>query len=649
VIRAKISHVLITFRGNMADIAWIDLSTGKVRYADLEPAITRLYLGGRGLGAKMLFELVDPTIKPFDPENCLIFTTGPFSGTPWPTSSRTHVTFKSPATGVYGYANSGGHFGPELARAGFRALVVTGKAASPVYLAVRKNEIAIHPADHLWGLGTYATQDALLGEDGESGKSGRVMCIGPAGENRVLIAALINDYGRAAARGGPGAVMGSKNLKAIHVIADQAIQSSRDFLQATKKSSQHLISDPKNQGLMSVGTVCLLRPKNLGGDLPAKNHQLGQVPFIDRIDPKALESYKTRKVGCACCPIRCSRISEVKDGQYKATIEGPEYETTDALGPMVWNSDPEVIIRANYLCNEFGLDTISTGVTIAFAMECHQRGILNDDELSLEWGDPETILGLIDKIGRREGIGNILADGVKRAADTIGQGADAYAMQVKGLEMPRQEPRFAKGFGLGHATANRGADHLYALPAIDLSGSWDVARKIFPEEILEGLMDPANETYKPDMVIYGEHFCAITDSLGICKFSTTEEYSQLPADLLPGLNAKGFSMTEDKLLEAGERIVNLERLYNIREGLGRKDDHLPERFTGEELPLLANEVDEKSGKTYLGGYLRSGALKDFDAMLDRYYQLRGWDLNGCPKKATLNRLGLSAEGKKVLK
>jgi len=632
----------------MPNIAWIDLTKNIVQYTETQPDLINNFLGGRGLGAKLLFDAVRPEVKPFDPENCIIFTTGPFSGRPWPTASRIHVTFKSPATGAYGYANAGGHIGPELARAGFTALVVTGQSQSPVYLEVSQGKVAICPAHHLWGLGTYATQEALLGSDGENGKSGRVICIGPAGENLVKTAALINDYGRAAARGGPGAVMGSKNLKAIRVKAEKPMPSGATFSQAAKKASQHLISDPKNQGLMTVGTICLLRGKNISGDLPAKNHQLGQVPFIDQIDPSALANYKTKRMGCASCPIRCSRISEVKDGPYESSVEGPEYETTDALGPMVWNSDPQVIIRANYLCNDYGMDTISIGVTIAFAMECHQRGILSDPDLSLEWGDAQSILGLIEKIAHRDGLGDILAEGVRRAAVTIGQGAEAYAMQVKGLEMPRQEPRFAKGFGLGHATSNRGADHLYAMPAIDLGGNWDVARKIFPAEILDGLMDPSNETYKPDMVVYGEHYNAITDSLGICKFSTTEEYSQMPADLLPGLDALGFSLTEEKLLEIGERIVNLERLFNVREGMDRRDDYLPRRFTSEPLPLLANITDPATGKTLLSSYLRSGRISDFDAMLDRYYRIRGWDAKGRPLMATLERLDLAEEGKNVI-
>jgi aldehyde:ferredoxin oxidoreductase len=624
--------------------AVVNLSTGGIEYAETDPALRARFLGGRGLGAKLLFDRVGPDVGPFDPSNCLIFTTAPYSATPWPTASRYHVTFKSPATGAYGYANSGGHLAPELARAGFEALVVTGHAPTPVYLHVTQGNITIRPADHLWGQGTYATQDALLGSDGHSGGNGRVLCIGPAGEKRARIAAIINDYGRAAARGGPGAVMGSKNLKAIHVWAEARAATPVAFAVAARQTAKHLMTDPRNQRLMNDGTLWLMRPKNLTGDLPAKNHQLAQVPFIDMIDAPAFARYKVKRMGCAACPLRCSRMSVVEEGPYASKIEGPEYETTNALGPMCWNPDPAVLIRANYLCNDYGLDTISTGVTIAFAMECHERGLLADPDLSLAWGDGPSIVGLVEKIGRREGIGDVLAEGTRRAAEAIGGGAEECAMQVKGLELPRQEPRFSKGFGLGHATSNRGADHLYGLPALDLGGNWEAARRIFPSEILEQLMDPEDETYKPDMLIYGEHYSAITDALGICKFSTIEEYSLLPDDVAKGLQAQGMEITGQGLLEIGERIVNLERLYNVREGLSRADDHLPRRFT-EPLPLLTSETDPATGETRLGAQFMVGKLFDFEAMLDRYYRLRGWNTQGQPTEATLERLGLSDEGR----
>lgn len=624
----------------MANTAWLDLSTGEVEVRKTDPELLHRFLGGRGLAVKYLYDHVPAGADPFGPENCLIFSSGLFSGTPWPSSSRYHVTFKSPATGGYGYANAGGGFGPELALAGFNAVVVKGIAPAPVYIKIVDNQVTIEKADHLWGKKTGEVQDILLGA-GTSGSNGRVACIGPAGENRSRIAAVINDYGRAAARSGPGAVMGSKNLKAIHVKATRKSASNKDLIPAIKAASQHLIKDPKMKGLIDVGTVVLMRPKNISGDLPAKNHQFGQVPFIDLIDSNALKTYQVKRMGCRFCPVRCSCESVTDDGSLQ--IEGPEYETMDALGPMVWNSDVNVILLANSLCNEMGLDTISTGTVIAFAMECHEKGLLSDPELSLEWGDCGTIMGLIERMAYRRGIGDILTEGVKRAAEKIGKGSEAFAMHVKGVELPRQEPRVSKGFGLGHATSNRGADHLYGMPAIDLSGNFETARKIFAPEIIEELMDPANEKYKADMVVYGEHYCAVTDSFGVCKFTTVEEYSLLPGDFLDGLKALGINVDEAGLLEIGERIVNLERLFNVREGFGRQEDYLPKRFTEEPLPLFANEIDPETGKTRLGKQIASALIHDFESMLDRYYHLRGWNENGCPLAEKIHGLELDEE------
>jgi len=315
---------------------------------------------------------------------------------------------------------------------------------------------------------------------------------------------------------------------------------------------------------------------------------------------------------------------------------------------MCWVGNPEAILLANRLCNDYGLDTISTGVTIAFAMELHEKGLLSDSEVSLEWGDAESVLGLIERIAQRKGLGDLLAEGTRRAAEELGPAAEPYAMQVKGVEMPRQEPRFAKGFGLGHATSNRGADHLYGMAALDLAGAWDTARRLFPAEIVPELMDPANEKYKPDLVVYGEHFCALTDALGICKFTTVEEYSLLADDLALGVSAAlGRPVTGAELLRAGERIVNLERLYNVRHGLSRADDHLPPRFTREPAPLYDYQRDPQTQALERSAEpIRYGLLHDFESMLDRYYALRGWDSQGRPRRETLARLNLAdvAEG-----
>ena len=635
--------------------ATIDLSTSHIEIDETPVETLRQFLGGRGLGAKLLFDLVGADVEPLSPGNALIFTAGPLAGTPWPTSARLHVTYKSPLTGVYGYANSGGFFAAELRHAGYDALVIAGRAPQPSVLRVEDGEIRIEAAPHLWGQTTDAVHEALLGPKPKA-SAGRVACIGPAGENLVRIAAIINDHNRAAARGGPGAIMGSKNLKAIHVRASGRPAIPRRLREAAKAATARLNDDPRLDGLRQYGTLFLMEPKNLSGDQPAKNHQLAQVPFIDQVDAAAMDRYLVEHKGCYACPIRCSRKSRVSEGPYAVEIGGPEYETTNALGPMCWIDDPEAIIYANHLCNLYGLDTISTGVVVAFAMELHEKGLLDDPELSLAWGDTDTLIGLIERIAHRQGaderrpIGDLLAEGVRRAAQQLGGSADRYALHVKGLELPRQEPRVAKGFGLGHATSNRGADHLYALPAIDLGGAWDIARRIFPAEIVPELMEADNERFKADMVVYGEHFCAVTDALGICKFSTTEEYSLLPGDLAPGLAALWDEpLTGEDLLQIGERIVNLERLYNVREGLSRADDRLPARFIEETVPLFGFERDPETGRSRQSSVpVGHAQIYDFEAMLDRYYQLRGWSRDGIPKPATLRRLGLAAQGRDAL-
>ena len=620
----------------MLRIAWIDLSSGDVRVEPIDPELSAQFIGGRGIGAKLLWEhLADPS-DPCAPENPIIFSTGPFTGTPWPTGARSHVTFHSPLTGIYGYANSGGFFGAALRLAGYGVLFVTGRSERPVFLEVTPEGVGIRSAEHVWGLGTFATEEALASQ------GARIASIGPAGENGVRIAGIINDGGRAAARCGGGAVMGSKHLKAIVVRGREKQDLPAEFLAEARRAFAQVRDHPNVSDLREWGTVSLVASKNQSGDLPSRNHQEGQVPWAERVDAQAIARYTVRNKGCFSCPIKCARVTEVSDGPYAGHLEGPEYESTDALGPMCYIDDPEVIFHANRLCNDLGLDTISTGVIVAFAMECHQRGLLSDPELSLEWGDPETLIGLIERIAHRQGLGDLLAEGSRRAAERIGGDAPQYAMQVKGMELPRQEPRIAKGFGLAHATSNRGADHLYALPTIDLAGQLDVASRYFPAEIVSELMEADNETYKPDMICFTEHYCALSDALGVCKFSTAETYALLPEDLAAGLSALwGRQFTGDDLLVAGERIVNLERMYNVRLGLSRADDHLPARFTSEPLEVYAFTPGEQSGEPVRSpSPVHVGLVNDFEAMLDRYYALRGWEANGVPKSETLDRLGL---------
>ncbi len=429
----------------MARTTFVNLSSGDIRNGETNPDNMRDFIGGRGLGARLLYDLVGPEVDPFDPCNCLIFTAAPLAGTPWPTSARLHVTFKSPLTGAYGYANAGGQFVAELRHAGYDALVVTGRAPVPSIIRIVDDQITIEPALALWGKQTGEVHDILLGPEGGKSK-GCVACIGPAGENLVRIAAIINDRGRAAARGGPGAVMGSKNLKAVFAMATSRPATSPELRSAAKAAVEKLRVDQHLDGLRRWGTLLLMDSKNIGGDQPAKNHQFVQVPFINQVNAHAFDKYVEEHRGCYACPIRCSRDSAVQDGPFAVQVEGPEYESTNALGPMCWVSDPEAILFANRLCNEYGLDTISTGVVVAFALELREKGLLDDEpDLPLVWGSPAALHGLIERIALRRGIGDILAEGTRRAAERIGGGAERYAMQVKGMELPRQEPALPRG------------------------------------------------------------------------------------------------------------------------------------------------------------------------------------------------------------
>ncbi|MCK5157190.1 MAG: aldehyde ferredoxin oxidoreductase family protein [Spirochaetales bacterium] len=612
----------------MALTAFINLSTGKITIEESPAETVQKYLGSRGYAAKILYDNVGVDVEPLSPENYLIFSTGPLTGTPWPTSARYTVTAKSPLTGAYGYANSSGFFGPELRRAGFDALVFTGRSKHPVVLVVDDNNLSLVDGGDLWGKDTEETENLLKKRyDGS-----RVASIGPGGENLVKISSVINDYGRAAARCGMGAVMGSKNLKAVVTRASGKIPYPDAFKKVALEMMKKVGKHPEAKFLRKWGTAVLVDPKNISGDFPARNHQEVQVPYWKDVNAEMVDNYLEKNDGCFSCPIRCSRFTKIEEGKYTCSTEGPEYETINSFGPMVGNSNMELIIYANLLCNRYGLDTISTGVSIAFAMECHQRRLLNDDELSLEWGDEESITGLIERIAyRQEGLGDLLAEGVKRAAEKIGGSAEKYAMQVKGMEMPRQEPRTTKGMALAHSTSNRGADHLYALPTIDLTGNVEAAEKFFPECMPE-ILERTSEKYKPEMNILSEAYCAISDALGVCKFSTTEAFILYPEDFARGLSElPGYDLDEEGIIKAGERIVNIERMYNVRQGFDRKDDQLPSRFLTEPATLIDMETKE---------IIKEGLIVDLDYMLDRYYRLRNWTAEGIPSADKLRELGL---------
>jgi aldehyde:ferredoxin oxidoreductase len=601
----------------------VNLGTRKAHAFTIEKSLLNRFLGGRGLASYYLHQNLKVGIDALSPKNMLFISAGPFAGTVWPASSRVTIAGKSPLTGGLGYAHAGGDFGPELKFTGHDLVWISGRAEKPSYLFIDDDAASLKDASHIWG---QATDEAIKAVQEEVGKC-RVACIGPAGENLVRISSIITDKQRSASRGGLGAVMGSKNLKALALrgrkdlgIADPG--KFRDLCrEAVEKWSP---KNPKLKGLSNYGTPWLVNSKNETGDLPGKNHQTAKFPWSEEISGETIrQKYFVRPESCFGCAIHCRAFAEVSSNKY-GLLSGPrpEYESIDALGPMCWVPDFATIMKANQVCNELGLDTISTGVAISFAMELFEKGIVTKKEtgLSLEWGNEDSMLKLVRMIACREGFGDVLADGVARAAERIGKNADKFALHVKGMELPRQEPRTLKAFGLGHAVSNRGADHLYALPTIDSARKMDVAKRVFPDKPLDKVMDTHNPEYKPDIVVFTENYCAVTDALSVCKFTSAETYTFMPEEFAEALSAlTGEIFNEKILLESGQRIVNLERCFNVREGFSRKDDKLPSRFLEE--PYQDSVVE-------------------LDRMLTKYYRLRGWSRDGIPKVETLKKLGL---------
>jgi len=605
-----------------------DLSTGTLRKLALPEDLPSQFLGGNGFGAKILWNEVGVDVDPLSPQNKLVFATGPFTGTIFPTAGRLEIISKSPLTGIYGDANAGGHFTPELKRSGFDMIVFEGRSPKPVYLLVHNGEAEIREASHLWGKGTHETESILQSDIGD--KRVQVASIGPGGEHLVRFSSVMT-HGCAAARAGMGCVMGSKNLKAVAALGNLEIPIAKrdEYLKACLDAQKEILVNPFTPGLSRYGTPQLSVPMSEVGRFPTKNHQMGHFEFVEDISAERIEkNHFVRRISCFACPIGCHHIVEVKEGKHKGVTLVFEYETVNALGARVWNRDLPSIIRADHMCDDYGLDTISTGASIAFAMELNEKGILtrNDTDLDLTWGNSDTVIELISRIAYRKELGNILADGVRRAAQRIGKGSEYYAMHIKGQEISAQDGRSQQSMGLAQATSSRGADHLKGFPTIDEMGYPTEAVLRYGKEYLPEIVDGIQTKYKPMVVKDGEEFCAIIDSVGICKFGTLFPPALYWEPIAAALALiTGMEMTVPKLKTIGERIVNLQRMYNVRQGITRKDDQQPRRLLEEKSP---------SGRA-------KGQVVYLDKMLDEYYQLRGWDkMSGLPTEQKLNDLGL---------
>jgi aldehyde:ferredoxin oxidoreductase len=599
----------------------VNLSSGNITTETIDPKIAKDYLGGRGWGIRYLFDEVDPKVDPLSPENKLIFATGPLTGTPAPTGNRYMVITKSPLTGALANSNSGGVFPTEMKWTGYDMFIFEGKADSPVYLWVDHLHAELRPAAHLWGKEVPETTDLLVEETDPKAK---VACIGPPGEKLVKVSAIMNDKHRAAGRSGVGAVMGSKNLKAVVVRGS----TKPEFADPEKMKDLSMFiqkevgTDIKTKGssLRTYGTAYVPQVTNELGILPTRNFQTGVFEGVDTIDgPTLTENYLVRAKPCYKCPIACGRDTRVETPGYEGEGEGPEYETIGAIGSACGIDNLAAITKANYLCNELGMDTISVGTTIACAMEMFEAGIIPETDIGmpLKFGDADAMIAMVTKMGYREGFGDLLAEGSFRLAEHYGH--PEYSITAKKLEFPGYDPRGAQGMGLLYATSNIGASHM----AGDTAYS-----EVFgvPEKI-----DPLTAVDKPAMVKLFEDIFTVIDAVGLCVFLSVRymlepDMSLLPRRMTKVMNyATGAEYDEESLLEAGERIFNLERLFLLKAGFSKADDTLPDRMLKE--PLIEGPA--------------KGLVVKLDEMLPKFYQLRGWDKDGVPTPEKLSSLGIT--------
>jgi aldehyde:ferredoxin oxidoreductase len=621
--------------GYAGQIAEIDLTHGKVAVRALERDFALSYLGGTGFAARVLWDYVKPSTDPLSPENVLVFAVGPLTGTFFPPSGRFMVGFKAPLTNLWGEAHCGGHWGPQLKYAGFDMLILRGRAPKPVYLMVCDGKATLHDAGHLWGRDTIATTDVIREEQDD--EQVEVACIGIGGENRVRYAAIIADYYRAAGRGGAGAVMGSKNLKAVATrgVGGVRVADPGGFMAVGRKAFAQMTTgkwgEMNEESLGKYGTTNLVSAIGEIGRLPTRNHYTGVYKDADAIGPDAIrDSYRRSRESCFGCALQCKYISRVPSGQYQVVTGGPEYETIMAFGSNLLNSNVESIIYANQLCNLYGLDTISTGCTIAFLFEAAEHGLVTSkdaDGLKLDWGNHQTIVTLVERIAQRRGIGDLLAEGSLRAAQRIGKSAERYAIHVKGMEASGQDPRPQQSVGLTYATNVRGADHLRSLSCYEELGYPEVAIERFGKKNAASILDLSSTTYKGALIKDQEDLYVLVDSLLICKYGTMWPpvyYFDIMAELLPPLTGFKQLGSVDQLRLVAERISNLRRCFNVREGVTRAQEQLHPRFTTEPMP-------EGPAK---------GRVCNLDPMLDEYYDVRGWTRDGLPTRQALHRVGL---------
>ncbi len=605
--------------GYTGKILEIDLTHASHEVTDLDMELARRFIGGKGLGAALLYRMIKKGTDPLGPHNPLLFVTGPLTGTMAPTSGRWCVVTKSPLTGLFLDSHAGGYFGTELKKAGYDVIMIKGRSKAPVYISIKDKGVEIKDAGELRGKGTVETVRVLRRVHNDPKL--RIASIGPAGENLVRFAMIAVDSheqkerGGQAGRGGAGAVMGSKNLKAVAVKGTGKIEYYRrdGFIESARKANQKVLDSPVTELRRKYGTTRIVKIMNEFGILPTNNFNTTIFEHAENISGEhMIEAIVIGDKACFNCPLRCGKQSLVKEGKYKGTeVEGPEYELLALMGSNCGITNVEAVAKGAYMVDDLGLDGISTGVVISFAMDCYQYGALSRDELfgyEGNFGNEELYFELINAIAYRKGIGNILAEGVRTASEKIGKGSEEYAMHVKGMELPGYDPRGSFGMGLAYATSDRGACHQRA---------WTVFNEIFADP-------PTNHSIigKAGLVKDTQDERAAAFSLVLCDFVPIDV-----EDFVNLINAStGFGYSKEEYLRCGERIWNLTRLFNIREGISRKDDNLPAR--------LQDPLPE--------GPSKGCAITDemLDSMLDEYYEYRGWTRDGIPGQEKLKELGL---------
>ena len=598
-------------------ILYVNLSDGNYHIGSYDETFAKNYIGGTGFGIKMLMDNLEPGVDAFDPRNPLIYVSGAITGTMVPcTASKFGVFAKSPGTGMLGEAYSTGQWGAELRMTGYDIIVIKGKAKRPVYIFIDNESVQIKDASKMWGTSTWDAEQAIRDEIGD--QNIRVSGIGQAGENLNRLACIINDRFRAAGRTGLGAVMGSKNLKAVALRGTHDVTvADYDGLLEFNKDLYNRARGPATAKYRGLGTAANMLTMNEQSALPTRNYQSASFDKIEKVSGEYLnEKYVSKIQGCSACPCRCEHIAVAREGEYKDSVARVEYEPLMAFGPYCGVDDMNSIIKALEYCNTYGVDAIGAGIVVGFAMECYERGIITKEDtggLELNFGNGHAMVEMVRKMSVREDVGNVMAEGVMRAAEILGKGSEHFAMHIKGLEMTGYDVRGLKTCALGYAVSRRGGDH-------QRHGSygWDLGGKVDRYKA---------EKNRGSLVMGDEDFYAIIDSMIICKFTRAiwKGYDEIAKVYTL---VTGISMTGEELEKAGQRMSTLARLFNIREGLTRKDDTLPPRVMKDPIP---SGVGEGSVTTQ----------EDLDIMLDGYYEARGWNVDGIPKVSTLEKLDLS--------